>query len=737
MNTMKGVSGSSHRILALTVFSLFILSHSTALAEAEAEADPEAQAFPDAEAEADPQMYGGGGYMPQQPLQPITPMLPQGGNNIYSPPPPAQTPCGMTNQCCGMSQMGCCQEGGQRCRTVWKRVCDTEDTSQCIMKQKQFCVDRNAPMCRTVTEKVVKQIASTICVPKPLYKCWTYEREECEPDQKIVPQKFEWENQRIVKGEIRTEEKCLDMTLTNCTDVEKTREITTQRQITLEEEKISKRCRTVPIVGPSTNRTVPVPRITYTEQCFDVPRTTCNTPMCTVGTCKPGYQTCNLGQSQTRTVCPLEQQALQQQGLQGQMGGQLGGIGGGAAAAVSGGCQQIQQPSCGMASGGSCAVGVQNCCRQETQRMCRRVPMRKIEYITQVMPGRVTYKQECEDVTIKVPKIKWEPQTKNITYTKKECTPYTEKKCQEVQIPEFKVETEQKQQMVTVRVPVCRKRLIKERYCHQFPIGNISCAPTMIPKQFEITKIICDRNGVQPFCTQIPYMDCRPGVQQKCRMEPKQECTNTCNNSPTCNQCEQFVSKGPGFGSCPTSTCGNFYPNENIFNNSMGSGVNIGGGGDSWGGMGGGVGGGWGSGIGGGGSYPGMGGGYPGNGGYLPNYPGYGNLGGGGSYGGPNNQDDLPPNYFGGGGSNIPDADYPQIGGGGDSGFPNYGDNEYDAGWGGIGGGGSWADGGNQVGGGGDNNGSPGSDGGYFDNLGGGGSNIGMAAEEEELGIES
>ncbi len=53
---------------------------------------------------------------------------------------------------------------------------------------------------------------------------------------------------------------------------------------------------------------------------------------------------------------------------------------------------------------------------------------------------------------------------------------------------------------------------------------------------------------------------CRLGSNSRCRMVPRQVCTNSCSKSEQCNTCNAFVQRGPGFGSCPSSTCGNWYP---------------------------------------------------------------------------------------------------------------------------------------------------------------------------------
>ena len=40
-----------------------------------------------------------------------------------------------------------------------------------------------------------------------------------------------------------------------------------------------------------------------------------------------------------------------------------------------------------------------------------------------------------------------------------------------------------------------------------------------------------------------------------------QVCQDTCSSSPYCQQCDSFRN-GPGFGSCSSTTCGNYYPSD-------------------------------------------------------------------------------------------------------------------------------------------------------------------------------
>ena len=207
-------------------------------------------------------------------------------------------------------------------------------------------------------------------------------------------------------------------------------------------------------------------------------------------------------------------------------------------------------------------------------------------------------------------------------------------------------------------------------------------------KRFRINRIVCDQDNERPYCIKIPKYECRPGTAAQCRMEPQQVCQPSCQQSSQCQQCNNFMQQGPGFGSCPTSNCFMNWPGDILGNASTG---NVGGGG------GGGFYPGGGS-SGGSGFYPG-GGGTGGN-GYFPGesgvvveepeggsgfFPGGGgDIGGGAGYfpggsivdGGGN----LFPGGSGGGGGYYPGGNVGGAGGyyPGDSGFypggPNPGD---------------------------------------------------------------
>ena len=55
----------------------------------------------------------------------------------------------------------------------------------------------------------------------------------------------------------------------------------------------------------------------------------------------------------------------------------------------------MRQPVC--SDSGSCNPRFQQCCQSNTQRVCRQVPQRITEQVKQIVPGAVTWSEECQD----------------------------------------------------------------------------------------------------------------------------------------------------------------------------------------------------------------------------------------------------------------------------------------------------------------------------------------------------
>ncbi len=51
--------------------------------------------------------------------------------------------------------------------------------------------------------------------------------------------------------------------------------------------------------------------------------------------------------------------------------------------------------------------------------------------------------------------------------------------------------------------------MVKDRYCHTFPGGDLDCKEQLIRRGFRINKIKCDQDRERPFCFKFPRADCR------------------------------------------------------------------------------------------------------------------------------------------------------------------------------------------------------------------------------------
>lgn len=107
-----------------------------------AEPEPNALSKPDAGPEAQAQWSWGGG-------------------SSYGPSP--QSPCEMTNKCCGFSQSNCCLGGQQKCYTVWDRKCEPSSKPVCQTKYEADCHNHVEKTCRLVPQVVTKEFDTSEC----------------------------------------------------------------------------------------------------------------------------------------------------------------------------------------------------------------------------------------------------------------------------------------------------------------------------------------------------------------------------------------------------------------------------------------------------------------------------------------------------------------------------------------------------------------------------------------------
>ncbi len=366
----------------------------------------------------------------------------------------------------------------------------------------------------------------------------------------------------------------MDVQTVNCEDVSAPRNVSQQVRRTRIVPDSQRQCRMVPSTSPGQEIEVPITQNVYRQVCYDVTVPTCSTNQCQTGLCGAGQSVCSQTEFNTQTYCPLTGQGgaglarpLGGAAVQGATGGAQV-VGGGARIGVVGGaafsspCQQVREPVC-FGGGTACNAVSQQCCSQRTQRVCRQVPQRIVRKVKQFLAGRTSWKRECVDVGINRTEYYYETVWRTVEGTRKECQTLTKNECHNVTIPSYEVVRDAARDIVAVQLPRCQHRLIKDQYCHTFPTGNLECRNQTVTKRFRINKIVCDRVSERPFCIKIPQSVCRMGSRSSCKMVPKQVCQNSCSNSATCNTCSNFIQQGPGFGSCPTSTCGNYYPGTN------------------------------------------------------------------------------------------------------------------------------------------------------------------------------
>ncbi len=87
--------------------------------------------------------------------------------------------------------------GGQRCYTVWRRECETEDNPECRVRLSQKCFPQSVKDCRVVPEFKEFAFQAEYCVPRPLTKCFTYMKKACVPAAKTERKEIVWINEML------------------------------------------------------------------------------------------------------------------------------------------------------------------------------------------------------------------------------------------------------------------------------------------------------------------------------------------------------------------------------------------------------------------------------------------------------------------------------------------------------------------------------------------------------------
>jgi len=546
-------------------WAILIVLLGLTLSRADPQPDPEPE--PEPEPEADPQMS----MMPNMPnpfaRPPYNPM-PAPSNGGFLPGQTRQpSPCEMTNQCCGFANQNCCM-GGKKTYTVWKRKCDqTTNTQQCRTRVEKFCSNQMVRDCRIESEVRYLDFEAEQCMPKPLRKCFTYERKVCQQSTYPASKNVSWQIEELVLNQQKVETTCRDMTSYNCTDIPWTETVRVPVQKTRVVPQTRTQCQNIRVPGEAETRQIPITRIVYKEQCYNMPSTVCSTGAACgqqpqPQRCPYNQVACPFSNQQNAyknvTICPLTGQPIGQPAYnpnqrpdmypgQGYNPNQRPNM-----YPSPSPCQAVRQLACGAAPGGSCGAQ-QQCCRQVMRKVCQRVPQKVVETQTMTRPTW-KWEQRCDNITFQRTEYYTETETKEIPRTRQDCRKVSENKCFNITIPEYGVKTSDRSQMVSVQLPRCQPRTEQATYCHNFPTGDTECKRIPIKKGFRINKVVCDKEASRPYCVNIPRMDCELKPGTSCRMVPETVSVPTCNESPQCQQCNNFT-QGPGFGSCPTSTC--------------------------------------------------------------------------------------------------------------------------------------------------------------------------------------
>ena len=137
------------------------------------------------------------------------------------------------------------------------------------------------------------------------------------------------------------------------------------------------------------------------------------------------------------------------------------------------------------------------------------VPQRVTNTITQTIPGKITYRRICENYLVNVTTYDIVPHSEKVNGTRRKCEKKHSTKCHNFDIPQYMIASEPKRERVQVNVPACKHRVVTDRYCHTFPVGNLECRDTQIRRGFRVNKIKCDRDRDRSFCFNIPIPVCK------------------------------------------------------------------------------------------------------------------------------------------------------------------------------------------------------------------------------------
>jgi hypothetical protein len=464
--------------------------------------------------------------------------------------------CQMTNQCCGMEKQQCCMQGMQKqnCYTVWDRQCQ-EGNLKCPVTTEEHCHTVTLPDCRIEKEVISRSFPMSNCVQKSKKLCFDYEAQICDGKTKQVTQTITWENQKLKKVNETIENHCINVQSKDCKNitinVPVTKNVRKERVV----NDTVPSCNFVSVRMPDRKAIVTVMKTVNRPMCYNIQVPICSTSTCvTTGYCVFGTSVCSNDEFNTVSVCPEA-------------------ANGGLQPPGNSGCQQVQQPVCygqhqQQQPQQICNVNYQQCCSYKSKKICKNVPQRVPMQVEQTMPGGTRWEKKCSPNPVSRTEYYWEPVTTMVPQLKIDCQPITKQECHNYATPNYVVVNEKKTDDVEVSVSTCETKVEKKEFCTMVTDAETICTDSTMTKGFQITKIRCDRQFQQQQCFTLPVARCSK-TQPNCQMVPRQVCQPTCSLSQYCLTCDNFR-QGPGFGSCPTSTCGQYYPgNDSPFSRQL------------------------------------------------------------------------------------------------------------------------------------------------------------------------
>jgi len=490
--------------------------------------------------------------------------------------------CGMVDECCGMSEKGCCMNQGQQCYTTWERQCRYANKPVCQTQTREFCDTHPIKECRFIKKPEYINVPVNKCTPKMEKKCFEYEGKSCKATSNQYVANFTWTNDALNDGAMRKIEKCHNVK--TCKITETTRQGT--RKVPKRDckpvSRVVKDCASVPV--PQQPYEVPYTDYVtqYKQQCYQVPKPVCRMEPCSY-------------RMQTQNICPT----CISPGVPGAAcgegspcsAGMIGGGGGCVGSSCGGGVGGCVGDSCGGGVGVGVGIGsgfgtgsgvaygpgvgggsmcgacrsqnFQMCtqitkkCYMETEQVCQQVPTRVAVQRTRMVTPQPRYEMKCNDRTITNEQCKTIYVPETYEYPVKECQAGTENKCYEYEVPDQTVTKVTEHESVEFPSADCELETTTKQHCTMLPT-RLDCRKSTERRGVLIRQRVCDRVRQARYCNILPFSYCQNNPGQECTMVPREVCQNTCQQSSYCDQCSQFASSG-GYSRCSTSTCPNFY----------------------------------------------------------------------------------------------------------------------------------------------------------------------------------